>query len=301
MGKEDLDPPVLLSGSANASWLATSGYAAVALGHVLLLAVHANATGADGLLFFSLASVEVALAVEAAVYALGAFGATSNLQALSVLGRLRLLGAAVAWPWLLPWASNLSCRCGVVTPSTGLALVHHTVCISALVDWYFILREVQLLLKWSPSSGGASLTATAGCLPGDSFLGAQFRLDKADLEQTGRAVFVPAEPRQGLFLGAGLALLGHLLFSFAFLLAQPFPPYLFLGSLIAFIGRRCGSLPALRAAGEEKGAPTGAALLWRREGPRLLCRFGELIWIWLCLHELMRCEASPGWLSACTV
>lgn len=56
---------------------------------------------------------------EAAVYAIGSWGHQFGLPLLTLLGRVRLLGAAMAWPWLLVWASELSCRCGTVTLETG--------------------------------------------------------------------------------------------------------------------------------------------------------------------------------------
>ena len=40
-----------------------------------------------------------------------AHGGRLPLSLLTTLGRLRLLGAALAWPWLLPWAAELGCRC----------------------------------------------------------------------------------------------------------------------------------------------------------------------------------------------
>ena len=55
---------MLLSGAAEPSRLATVGYWAVALGHLWVLKVHA-ATGAEAMLFTTLALAEVALAVEA--------------------------------------------------------------------------------------------------------------------------------------------------------------------------------------------------------------------------------------------
>ncbi|CAE8610180.1 unnamed protein product [Polarella glacialis] len=294
------EEPVLLSGSARASPLATAGYVLVVVGHLWVLRVHAVATGAEALLFASLASVEVALALEAAVYALGALGHSFGLPLLTLLGRVRLLGAAVAWPWLLPWASELSCRCSAVSVGTGSTLVHLTVVLAGLMGAFFALREVSFAVRGEPPSAtGAAAAQLGDCLPGQAIFGGQFRLDKADLEETGRAVFVPARPRQGLYIGSGLAMLGHLAFGVVFMRTAALPPWLLLGALVALLGRWFGQLPPVGKNMREKGAPTDSTLLWRREGPRLACRLGELVWLWCCVQELQRCEASPTWLAVC--
>ena len=282
--------PVLLSGAASPSKLATAGYWAVALGHVWVLRIHALATGAEAMLFATLALVEVALALEAAVYAVGSLGTKVGLPVLTFLGRVRLLGAAMAWPWLLPWVSELGCRCGVVTPEHGLLLVHTATTLAGLLTVFYLWGEIQLLFA-SPTNPNDSM----GCLPGP-LLG-QFRLDKADLEETGRAVFVPAQARRGLYAGAGLALLAHLGFGLGFAFAG-FPPWLLLGALAAMLGRSFGQLPPVAKA-REKGSLKDSAVLWRREGPRLLVRLSELLWIWCCVFELQRCEVSGNWLAVC--
>ncbi|CAK9056627.1 unnamed protein product [Durusdinium trenchii] len=230
--------PAVLSGAAQPSRLATLGYWAIALGHGWILWVHAVATGAEAMLFTTLAVVECALAMEAAVYAIGSWGHQFGLPLLTLLGRVRLLGAAMAWPWLLVWASELSCRCGTVTLETGHWLRQLTLVLAGLLTAFYLWGEMQLALFCAPP---ATEDSVMGCLP-SPVLGSQFRLDKADLEETGRAVFVPAQPRKALYAGAGLALMGHLAFGVAFA-HQAFPPWLLFGSTLAFLGRWFGQLP----------------------------------------------------------
>lgn len=294
--------PVLLSGSARASPIATAGYFLIVAGHVWLLRVHALATGVDGRLFATLAAVEFALAFEALVFALGAWGRSCSLSLLTVLGRVRLLGAAIAWPWLVPWVSELSCRCNVVSKPTGVMLLHHSLGAALLISCFFLLSEVSFLIRGEPaatfgkpSSGG---DCVPDCLPSQAVLGGQFRLDKADLEETGRVVFVPARPRQGLYIGSGLAMLANLIFGFTFLSNAPFPPWLLLGAVSALSGRWFGQLPKFK--GREEGSTTAdSTLVWRREAPRLACRLGELLWIGCCILEVQRCESSAAWLATC--
>mmetsp|Transcript_111683 Transcript_111683/g.222007 ORF Transcript_111683/g.222007 Transcript_111683/m.222007 type:complete len:324 (+) Transcript_111683:45-1016(+) len=307
-GPNDEEPPPddtkkVLSGAAQASNLATLGYACIAAGHVWLLKVHAEATAADGQLFTTLAVVEVALAFEAAVFALGGLGRPLNLAVLTFAGRLRLLSAAVAWPWLVPWGAELSCRCGALSPSIGAGVLRHSIGGAVLIGAFYALREVSFMVRGEPTSAlGTSESQIGDCLPSQAVLGGQFRLDKADLEETGRVVFVPARPRQGLYVGAGLAMLAGLTLGAAMALVNSFPPWLLLGALGALLGRWYGQLPKFKGRGEEGAAAmayTDSALMWRREGPRLICRFGELFWIFCCIEELHRCEAMPSWRSVC--
>ena len=293
------DRPVLLSGAAHPSTLATVGYWAIALGHLWVLRIHAVATGAEAMLFTTLAVVELALAIEAAVYAIGSWGHQFGLPLLTFAGRVRLLGAAMAWPWLLPWASELGCRCGTVAVVTGQLLRQLTLLVAGLLTAFYLWGEVHLSIFTPPTAVPAEDSMMAGCLPSQTLMGGQFRLDKADLEETGRAVFVPAQPRKALYAGAGLALMGHLVFGIAFQ-HQGFPPWLLLGSLLAFLGRWVGNLPPLVKGKDEKAIDSSDFLrLWRHEAPRLACRLGELLWIYCCVLELQRCEASDSWLQAC--
>ena len=287
--------PVLLSGAAQPSKLATLGYWAIALGHLWVLRVHAVATGAEAMLFTTLGLVEVALAMEAAVYAIGSWGHEFGLPLLTFAGRVRLLGAAMAWPWLLPWASELSCRCGTVTVATGQILRQMTLALAGLLTAFYLWGEVQLIIFTPPKVASGSDSVMAGCLP-ETLLGGQFRLDKADLEETGRAVFIPAQPRKALYAGAGMALMSHLAFGIAFG-HQALPPWLLFGSLMALLGRWVGNLPAMKSKRDVN--TSDAQMLWRREAPRLACRLGELLWIYCCVLELQRCEASSSWLQKC--
>ena len=280
----------MLSGAAQCSRWASAGYWAIALGHLAVLRLHL-ATDADAMLFSTLALVELALAVEAAVYAIGGWGVQFGLPMLSFLGRVRLLGSAIAWPWLLPWLSELACRCGTVHLETGQLLRHLSLWLAALLTAFYAWGEVQSMLFAPPDSDGVM----AYCLPSQTLLKGQFRLDKADLEETGRAVFVPAKPRQGLYVGAGLALLCHVAYSMAF--AGLAYGWLLLGSFAALAGRWFGQLPPM--AKKERGVEAESTSIWRREAPRLACRLGELLWITSCVMELRSCEASGRWLPSC--
>lgn len=288
--------PVLLSGAAQPSRLATVGYWAIALGHLWVLRIHAIATGAEAMLFATLAVVEVALAMEAAVYAIGSWGHEFGLPLLTFAGRVRLPGAAMAWPWLLPWASELSCRCGTVTVATGQILRQLTLALAGLLTAFYVWGEMQLIIFTPPKlASGSQQSMMAGCLP-ETLLGGQFRLDKADLEETGRAVFVPAQARKALYAGAGLALMGHLAFGIAFG-HQDLPPWLLLGALLALLGRWVGNLPPMKRKRDVN--TSDSQTLWRREAPRLACRLGELLWVYCCVLELQRCEAASSWLLRC--
>merc|ERR1711908_25151 len=97
-----------------------------------------------------------------------------------------------------------------------------------------------------------------------------------ELEATGRAVFVPARPREGLYIGSGLALLSHLVGGVAMMRSGGGILWM-VGALIAFAGRRLGSRRP-----QEK---------WRDAGP-VICRVSELIWMWCCIRQLQFCEAS---------
>lgn len=298
--------PVLLSGAARASRAATAGYVCIAAGHSWLLSQHSQAASADGPFFAALAVVELALAFEAAVFALGAFGRTSGFPLLTVIGRLRLLGAAMAWPFLMPWSAELTCRCGGVSPATGAALLLHSQGLSMLIGAFFLLREVSYLVRGQPASAlDASAPSQIGdCLPSQAVLGGHFRLDASELEDTGRAVFVPARQRHGLYVGSGLAMLACLASGVVMASAGGAPPYLLLGCLAALLGRRFDDVPKLPRRGgkdEDGGGAADEGRLWRREGPRLACRMGELVWIWCCLAELRRCEAAASWLPSCEV
>lgn len=305
--KDSDDRPVLLSGAARASRLATAGYLLVLVGHVLVLMRHMKtaAASAESWYFFgALAANEVALAFEGFVYAAGALGRRGNLWVLSAAGRVKLLGAAIAWPWLVPWFSELACRSGAVSVSAGSHLLNHTTLVAVFIGAFYMLRELSFLVRGEPLSaltGNGDEAQIGDCLPSQAVLGGQFRLDKADLEETGRAIFVPARARNGLHIGSGLAMLASLFVGVAMAVAQPQPPYILLGAICALLGRRWGELPKFqpRGTGEDEGGSRFSP--WRREGPRLTTRLGELVWIACCVLELERSEADPGWLAACAV
>jgi len=299
---------VLLAGAARASRVATAGYALVCAGHLWLLRVHSlQLSSVEPWFFGALAVVEVALAVEALIFAVGAFGRPGSfITVLSVAGRVRLLGAAVAWPWLLPWIAELGCRGHAVSEHVGTVLLQQSTLVAMLISGFFVLRELSLLIRSEPLAAmeAAAPAQMGDCLaPGQAVLGGHFRLDKADLEETGRAVFVPAKPRQGLFIGAGLALLLHLVLAPFFAFSGPLPPWQALGAMSALAGRWFGQMPKFKGRDKEKEPDErfDSGLLWRREGPRLICRIGELFWIGFCLLELQQREASSDWLLACAV
>lgn len=309
MGDGDEGKPVLLSGAARASRLATAGYVAVAAGHIWLLWAHSQLDSSKNaghtVFFWSLAVVEVALAMEALIYAVGSFGRPGAcLPILRAAGRVRLLGAAMAWPWLLPWVAELACRGHAVSQHMGSVIWHQSLAVAAVLDAFFLLREVSLCFGGavSPAPGDAALPgAIAGdCLQGQALMSGHFMLDKADLEETGRAVFVPARPRQGLYIGSGLAVLGHLLLA-PFFASTGMPPWQAFGVACALLARQCDKMPVLRKRRDdgENGKRFGSARLWSKEGPRIACRLGELCWIAFCILELRRREAQPGWLASC--
>lgn len=208
----------------------------------------------------------------------------------------------MAWPFLLPWTTELICRSGAVSLTTGVPLVVNTRGLAIFIVAFYALREVSFLIKGEPASAlNPSAQAQIGdCLPSNAVLGGQFRLDKVDLEETGRAVFVPARARAGLYIGSGLAMLTGLLAGVFQIGAHAGPPWLLGGAVVALVGRQVTSVPQLPGKrSEDGGGAADPGRLWRREGPRLVLRFGELFWIGCCLMELRQSEALPGWLAQC--
>jgi len=300
-GEQKEEKPASLSGAARASPLATAGYFAVTLGHAWLATVHSQNTNTGGVFFACLAVVEVTLGFEAMVLGIGGCSRSLGLSLLTLMGRLRLLCTAIAWPFLSPWAVELSCRCNAISQHTGRHLSHLTMHAALATGGFFILREVAFMIQGEPPSarGSSAQSQLGDCLPSQAVLGGQFRLDKADLEQAGRAVFVPARPRSGLYIGSGLAMLFHIIIGFALGGVNAAPPWLLAGALIALLGRRCQEVKKVFLRSEDgKGSAVGDNI-WLREWPRLICRFGELIWIWFCILELQRCETSGQWLAEC--
>ena len=208
------------------------------------------------------------------------------------LGRLFPSGHRAASGAVQPCRSRrgLEIRLGVIFLRCRFERARDLAWSTGLLTAFYIWGELQLAIFSHPVDSGSSSGSMEMCLPSQTLLGGQFRLDKADLEETGRAVFVPAQPRHGLYAGAGLALLAHLGFGLAF----KFPSWLLLGALGALAGRWFGSLPVPRKLKGRKHVN-----VWGREGPRLVCRVGELLWIGCCVLELQSCEASSRWLSVC--
>ncbi|CAE7242002.1 RFC2 [Symbiodinium natans] len=278
---------------ATLSTLATLAYVLVAIGHLYLLSEQCLETESAGGLFVSLAALQVSLAFEAAVYAAGglvhAGGASFLVTLLESAGRLRLLLGATVWAWQVPWAAEVRCRCGEQPPTTTAVLAHQQgQTLACFVSAFFAVREVCVFVRGEPPSAlDRSVQPRFGdCLPSNAVLGGQFRVDKAEFEQTGRTVFVPSRLRAGLDTSSGLALAAHLVAA-ALLRRQ----WWLLATLAALGARRVGS--AFDALG-------GRGACWTREVPRLLCRFGELMWLRCALWQLHSCETGVhGQLPQC--
>lgn len=298
---ESTDSAPVLSASAQPSKIATAGYLFVALGHIFLLQWHSQLPSSSETWFFgALAVVELCLSFEALVFAAGCLGRPgAALKFLRTVGRFRLLGAAMAWPWLIPWSVELGCRGHALSLNFGATLLSQTRGLALFINGIFLCRELSLIFSDVPVSAyGAAKPQFGDCLPGNAMMGGQFRLDKADLEETGRAVFVPATPRSGLYIGSGLAVLANLLLAPNFAISGGFPPWQLAGVICALLARQFGQLPPFK--GRKEGSDRfDSRLLWRREGPRLVCRLGELLWITFCVLELQRRENSADWLPAC--
>lgn len=275
--------------SVKASGLATFLYVFVAFGHLGLLAWHYQSTTSTGGLFIFLAVMEGILGFESLVYAAGAFGTAATFKPLITMGRVQKLSQAIAWPWLLPWVTELGCRAGASERVAASLWWHHMVQVAAVISAFYLLREFSFAFKGEPVSAlNTNVEANFGdCLPSQAIMGGQFRLDKKALETTGRALFVPARERWGLFIGSGLAVLSHLINGVRMSAHVGGLSWLFVGVLLALAGRR--SDPLFKTSG----------VLWTNEGPRLLSRIGELAWLACCIFELRRWESTPGWLESC--
>ncbi|OLP85310.1 Replication factor C subunit 2 [Symbiodinium microadriaticum] len=285
-------------GLADPGWarpVATLIYLCVALGHLILVKEQCLETQSDGALFVSLAVLQVSLGFEATVYAVGGLvqpgGVGFVVNFLESAGRFRLLLGATVWAWLVPWAAEVHCRCGEQPPRATAVLAHQQgQTLACFVSAYFALREVCVLLRGEPPSAlDRSVQPRFGdCLPSNALLGGQFRMDKAEFEQTGRTVFVPARLRAGLDTSSGLALAAH----FASALALHQNQWL-LATLLCLLARRLGG--AWEVLLGRRGA-------WAREVPRLLCRFGELWWLRCALWQLQLCELDAnGQLPQCAL
>lgn len=304
---EEAGPSPQTDAARWAAHAATAAYGLAVLGHTAVLRELLLSTGGEGALFFRLATVQACLTFEAAVYAIGDFSLwrsrrTSGwgLAVLETAARVRLLVSSVAWAWIVPWAAELSCRCGASPPPRGAVLLGHCEAVAMFVSGYFALRELMFLVRGEPPSAldGSVAPKFGDCLPSNALLGGQFRLDKAELEDSGRIVFVPARPRQGLYAAPGLAMLAHLAAGFALALHSGIEmlPWLLLGAGVALLGRKVpGLCPAAAGDGQRRLGTKGSRDVWR-----LLCRAGEVWWMWCCVNQLRQCQAVPsGWLARC--
>ncbi|CAK8999849.1 unnamed protein product, partial [Durusdinium trenchii] len=169
-------------------------YLVLSMMHLWLVYEQSTTTRTDGSLFLLLSGLQVSLAFEVCVYAAGGFAMQSKL--LETAGRIRLFLGATAWVWLLPWAAELHCRCGPSSPTAILA-TQQGYSLAWFVTGFFALREVCVFVRGEPPSAldRSQPHQFGDCLPSNAVLGGQFRLDKAELEETGRAVFVPSRPR----------------------------------------------------------------------------------------------------------
>lgn len=302
------------SESPRASHLATAGYVLIAIGHAVAILVQWSRTTSGGEFYTWLLIVQVVLCFEASVYAAGDLSCwlrskrlrALGLQLLELAGRLRLLVTAIVWGWLVPWAAELACRCGSLTPENGYAMVWHSAGLALFISGFFGIREFSFLIKGEPPSAlNMGVNAQFGdCLPSNALLGGQFRLSKEDLEGSGRAIFVPARPRSGLYIGSGLAMLAHLICGIRHL-AITGSPWWFIGAASGLLGRRLGDMIGGSAGRKSKGEDDtvhndqGASGPFKLDRVLLLTRAGEMWWIWCCIQELQRCEALPTWLSVC--
>ncbi|CAE7780945.1 RFC2 [Symbiodinium sp. CCMP2592] len=301
-GKVEVDKDIEQQDSEEARGLADPGwarpvatliYVCVAVGHLILLKEQCLETQSEGALFVSLAALQVSLSFEATVYAVGGLvqpgGVGFVVNFLESAGRFRLLLGATVWAWLVPWAAEVHCRCGEQPPRATAVLAHQQgQTLACFVSAYFALREACVLLRGEPPSAlDRSVPPRFGdCLPGNALLGGQFRMDKAEFEQTGRTVFVPSRLRAGLDTSSGLALAAHVAAALALRQNR-----WVLATLLCFLVRRLGGAWELLLG--RRGA-------WAREVPRLLCRFGELWWLRCALWQLQLCELdASGQLAQC--
>lgn len=305
---EEAGPSPETPGKQRAAHAATAAYILASLGHVAVLReLWLTAASTETTLFLRLAAVQACLAFEAAVYALGDFALWRargirgwGLAALELAGRMRMLLSSVAWVWLVPWVAELNCRCGGAPPPRGAAMLSHSEAISTFVCGYFALRELTYMVRGEPPSAldGSVVPKLGDCLPSNALLGGQFRLDKAELEDSGRVVFVPSRPRQGLYAAPGLAMLANLLVGVVLAAHWGGVPWLLLGSGLALL---CRKAPDIQ--GDRKGATdaqTGRPRRDNRDLWRLLCRAGEVWWMWCCINQLRQCQAQPdSWLPRC--
>mmetsp|Transcript_138432 Transcript_138432/g.386136 ORF Transcript_138432/g.386136 Transcript_138432/m.386136 type:complete len:338 (-) Transcript_138432:69-1082(-) len=289
------------AGAVHVSRVATGAYHLLVFCHLALLWAHWKTTGAGGAFFTRLAAVEVCIAFDVAVYAAGDLswwvlfrGCGRGLALLEFAGRARLLMSAIAWVWLVPWAAELCCRCTDAPPPHSSLVLVQAENLAMFICAYFGIREMCFFIRGEPASAlDTAVTPRFGdCLPSNALLGGQFRIDKVDLEQTGRIVFVPARPRAGLYVASGLAMCSHLAGGTALCRRGLLPPWWLLGSMCALLGRKVGDFKACRGRCIDTTDHQHKAQRRLQDVVRLACRAGELWWMACCVKQLQQCEAN---------
>lgn len=292
-----------LPGSLTASTAATAIHGCLQVCYFAALIVNCIHTK-DMRLFCQLLLIQISLCFDAGLYAVGGLVPNDGraraviLSALATGGRVRLLGSVVAWAWLVPWAAEVSCRCRTtpISNEAAVGLLHGNF-VATCICGFFGMRELCFLLRGEPPSALDSSVAPkfGDCLPSNALLGGQFRLSKVDLEETGRAIFVPSRERKGLYFASGIALLSHLMAGsiIAGRTGTTYRPWWLLGAVMALACRQGASKLAEGASCQDR---------FQREIPRILCSLGELLWISCAMLQLHRCEADPsGWQQTCEV
>jgi len=313
--RHDLEEGLPAMAKMRASPLATAAYVLIVLGYAVVFRTHWDSTKAQGSFFAQLAVVELCLAFEALMYAAGDLSlwrrcstGGRGVAALAFAGRVRLLMSAIAWAWLVPWAAELSCRCGATPLPQGGFVLLHSRGVATFLSTYFAAREICFFLRGEPPSAlDASMRPRFGdCLPSNALLGGQFRIDKTELEETGRIVFVPTRHRQGLYVASGLATVSHLIGGVAlgrWGLSGIEAWWWAVGVACALLARKlggCCSATGRDAHAEDRDAASRPRRRWRCEAARVACRVGELWWIWCCVVQLQQCEAAAQWMHECT-
>eukprot|EP00927_Polykrikos_kofoidii_P042399 TRINITY_DN36311_c0_g1_i1.p1 TRINITY_DN36311_c0_g1~~TRINITY_DN36311_c0_g1_i1.p1 ORF type:complete len:391 (+),score=45.15 TRINITY_DN36311_c0_g1_i1:150-1322(+) len=338
---------------------ATACYFAIGFGHAALLGLHATGstlgdvggisrTGSDASgdaittttvavlswppwtasSIWRLCLLQACLCIEAFIYGVGDpffwwghevgtcrhWAASRGLALLEHASRWHLLFSVVAWSQSLPWVAELGCRCGATPTGRGGFLCCHA-----------LIREFGFILCGEPASAlDPSVRPKFGdCLPSQAMLGGQYRLAGVDLVGSGRAVFVPARPRSGVQIAAGLVFFSHLILglTMAFSLRPPPLPtseplsdpvtegnsstLLLYGVICSFVCRKAGGITESGYRGKrpevgEEDAPTSSRWL-SSDVFRLVGMVGDLAWMWCCVQEFhFRASGQFGqWIPQC--
>lgn len=174
--------------------------------------------------------------------------------------------------------------------------------IAGFLTIYFAVRELCFFVRGEPPSAlDATLTPQLGdCLPSNALLGGQFTLDRADLETTGRVVFVPGRERKGLYVASGFAMCSHLAGGGSLYFRAGWQPMWFLGAVFALLARKLADCRGGSVGGKSEAGERSKPQPRLRDSMRLLCRVGELAWMLCCVWQLQRCEAEgSGWQPRC--